>query len=304
MKEKYRGIFPAFYACYEADGRVSARRTRALVRHLIGKGIRGVYACGSSGECIYLDVDERKAMLEAIMDEAAGRLTVIAHVACNNTRDSVELARHAQSLGVDAIAAIPPIYFRLPDHAIAEYWNAISAGAPDTDFFIYNIPQLAGVALSAGLLRRMLENPRVAGVKNSSVSTQDIQVWKSIGGEDFVVFNGPDEQYVAGRSIGADGGIGGTYGAMPELYLKMHERFEAGDLAGARRIQYACNDIIEALCSSRANMYAVIKETLRRREGLDLGGVRAPLAGVSPEDEPVIERCCRMIDGAISAFAG
>ena len=84
----------------------------------------------------------------------------------------------------------------------------------------------------------------------------------------------------------------------------MHERFEAGDLAGARRIQYACNDIIEVLCSSRANMYAVIKETLRRREGLDLGGVRAPLAGVSPEDEPVIERCCRMIDGAISAFAG
>ena len=77
MKEKYRGIFPAFYACYEADGRVSAGRTRALVRHLIGKGIRGVYACGSSGECIYLDVDERKAMLEAIMDEAAGRLTVI-----------------------------------------------------------------------------------------------------------------------------------------------------------------------------------------------------------------------------------
>ena len=304
MKEKYRGIFPAFYACYEEDGRVSAGRTRALVRHLIGKGIRGVYACGSSGECIYLDVDERKAMLEAIMDEAAGRLTVIAHVACNNTRDSVELARHAQSLGVDAIAAIPPIYFRLPDHAIAEYWNAISAGAPDTDFFIYNIPQLAGVALSAGLLRRMLENPRVAGVKNSSVSTQDIQVWKSIGGEDFVVFNGPDEQYVAGRSIGADGGIGGTYGAMPELYLKMHERFEAGDLAGARRIQYACNDIIEALCSSRANMYAVIKETLRRREGLDLGGVRAPLAGVSRVDEPVIERCCRMIDGAMSAFAG
>ena len=72
------------------------------------------------------------------------KLTVIAHVACNNTKDSVELARHAESLGVDAIAAIPPIYFRLPEYAIAEYWNTISEAAPNTDFIIYNIPQLAG----------------------------------------------------------------------------------------------------------------------------------------------------------------
>lgn len=301
---KYQGVIPAFYACYDAAGEISPEAVRALTRHLVDKGVKGVYVGGSSGECIYQSVAERKLVLENVVEAAQGKLTIIAHVACNNTRDSVELARHAEQLGVDAIASIPPIYFHLPDYAIAKYWNDMSAAAPNTDFVIYNIPQLAGVALSAGLLRRMLENPRVAGVKNSSVSTQDIQVWKSIGGEDFVVFNGPDEQYVAGRSIGADGGIGGTYGAMPELYLKMHERFEAGDLAGARRIQYACNDIIEALCSSRANMYAVIKETLRRREGLDLGGVRAPLAGVSPEDEPVIERCCRMIDGAISAFAG
>lgn len=302
--KRYQGVFPAFYACYDERGNVSPERAARLTEHLISKGVQGLYVCGSSGECIYQDVEERKETLRAVVESAAGRVTIIAHVAANSTRDSILLAKHAQSLGVDAIAAIPPIYFKLPEYSIADYWNAISAAAPETDFFIYNIPQLAGVALSAGLLRRMLENPRVAGVKNSSVSTQDIQVWKSIGGEDFVVFNGPDEQYVAGRSIGADGGIGGTYGAMPELYLKMHERFEAGDLAGARRIQYACNDIIEALCSSRANMYAVIKEMLRRREGLDLGGVRAPLAGVLPEDEPVIERCCRMIDGAISAFAG
>ena len=124
---------------------------------------------GSSGECIYQSVEERKLVLENVMAEARGKVTIIAHVACNNTSDSQALAAHAESLGVDAIAAIPPIYFHLPDYAIAKYWNDISAAAPNTDFVIYNIPQLAGVALNGSLLKEMLKNPRVIGVKNSSM---------------------------------------------------------------------------------------------------------------------------------------
>ena len=73
-------------------------------------------------------------------------------------------SRHAESLGVDAIAAIPPIYFHLPEYAIAQYWNDISAAAPNTDFVIYNIPQLAGVALTQGLFAEMRKNPNVIGV--------------------------------------------------------------------------------------------------------------------------------------------
>ena len=131
--EKYRGIIPAFYACYEDDGSVSAERTQALTQHLIDKNAKGVYVCGSSGECIYQSKEERKLILENVMKIAKGKITVIAHVACNNTADSQELAAHAESLGVDAIASIPPIYFLLPDHAIAQYWNDISSAAPNTD---------------------------------------------------------------------------------------------------------------------------------------------------------------------------
>mgnify|MGYP001073213997 CR=1 FL=1 len=158
---KYQGVIPAFYACYDAEGNISTEGVKALTRHLIAKGVKGVYVGGSSGECIYQHVDERKAVLEAVMSEAKGKLTVIAHVGCNNTADSVELARHAESVGVDAIASIPPIYFHLPEYAIAKYWNAMSAAAPHTDFVIYNIPQLAGVALTLPLLKKMLQNPNV-----------------------------------------------------------------------------------------------------------------------------------------------
>ena len=152
---KYKGVIPAFYACYDESGEISPEGVRALTKYFIKKGVKGVYVNGSSGECIYQSVQDKKTVLENVMAAAEGKLTVIAHVACNNTQDSMELAAHAESLGVDAIAAIPPIYFRLPDHAIAQYWNDISSAAPHTDFIIYNIPQLAGVALTVPLLRRM-----------------------------------------------------------------------------------------------------------------------------------------------------
>lgn len=300
--EKYHGIIPAFYACYDEQGEVSAEGTRALARHLVTKGVKGLYVGGSSGECIYLEKEERMKTLEAVMAEVKGECTVIAHVACNNTRESCQLAAHAESLGVDAIASIPPIYFHLPEHAIAKYWNDISAAAPNTDFIIYNIPQLAGVALTPSLFKEMRKNPRVIGVKNSSMPTYDIETWRRLGGEDFAVFNGPDEQYVAGRVTGASGGIGGTYSVMPELFLKMDSLIRAGEMAMAEEIQHEVNGIIESMCSCHGNMYAVAKKVLEINSGLHCGSVRAPLAPLSLTDHPVCETVAHRIRKAISRF--
>ena len=299
---KYQGIIPAFYACYDDEGNISVERTKELTRYFIKKGVKGVYVCGSSGECIYQSKEERKQTLEAVMSEAKGKLTVIAHVACNNTADSMELAAHAESLGVDAIASIPPIYFKLPEHAIAQYWNDISSAAPNTDFVIYNIPQLAGVALTMPLFREMRKNPRVAAVKNSSMPVQDIQMFKMEGGPDFVVFNGPDEQFISGRAMGADGGIGGTYAVMPELLLKADELLKVGKVKEAAEVQYAIDAIIYAMCACKGNLYAVMKEILRIRENLDIGGVRKPLPNLFPEDMDQVKKCAKMIDEAIAKF--
>ena len=273
---KYQGVIPAFYACYDEKGEISTEGVKVLTRHLISKGVKGVYVGGSSGECIYQHVDERKKVLEAVMEEAKGKLTVIAHVGCNNTAE----------------------------YAIAEYWNAMSAAAPDLDFVIYNIPQLAGTALSMNLLKEMLKNPNVIAVKNSSMPTQDIQMFKAEGvkerGENgFVVFNGPDEQFVSGRAIGADGGIGGTYAVMPELFVKMDQLIRENNIAEAMKIQYKADEIIYKMCEAKGNLYAVMKEILHRMYGLELGSVRLPLAPLAPEDEAVVVEAQKMIEAAI-----
>ena len=296
---KFEGIFPAFYACYDKEGNISPEAVRDLTRSLIGKGVQGLYVGGSSGECIYQGKEERKVVLENVMAEAKGKITIIAHVACNNTADSQELAAHAESLGVDAIASIPPIYFHLPPYAIAKYWNDISAAAPNTDFIIYNIPQLAGVSLTVPLLKEMLKNPRCIGVKNSSMPTQDIQMWRDEGA---IVFNGPDEQLICGLAMGAVGGLGGTYAAMPELYIGMRKELLAGNLQKTQEMQNEACRIIYKMCSAHGNMYAVIKEILRRIGGPDCGSVRAPLAELIDSDYPIVDQCVAMINAAIKTY--
>ncbi|VFH91335.1 dihydrodipicolinate synthase family protein [Streptococcus pneumoniae] len=203
--KKYEGVIPAFYACYDDQGEVSPERTRALVQYFIDKGVQGLYVNGSSGECIYQSVEDRK------------------------------------------------------------------------------------------LISEMLKNPRVIGVKNSSMPVQDIQTFVSLGGEDHIVFNGPDEQFLGGRLMGAKAGIGGTYGAMPELFLKLNQLIADKDLETARELQYAINAIIGKLTSAHGNMYGVIKEVLKINEGLNIGSVRSPLTPVTEEDRPVVEAAAALI---------
>ena len=155
------------------------------------------------------------------------------------------------------------------------------------------------------LLQEMMKNPRVIGVKNSSMPTQDIQMWRDEGikaGRDFVVFNGPDEQLISGLVMGAIGGIGGTYGAMPKLYVKLYECVKSGDLATALEIQNDCCRIIYKMCSGHGNMYGMIKEIMRKMGCPDCGSVRAPLAEMIESDYPIADECVAMIQAAYAKY--
>ncbi len=279
---KYTGIYPAFYACYDDNGDISRERTHDLVNHLSGTGISGLYVSGSSGECIYQTVEERKKTIEYVMEVVPSHIKVIAHIAAPNTRDSIELAKFAESKGVDAVAAIPPIYFTLPNHSVKKYWTDI-ADSVHLDFIIYNIPQTTGYYLTANVLEELLDHPRIRGIKNSSVSVQDIIDFKTVTDDDFTVFNGPDEQYIGGRAMGADAGIGGTYGVMPKLFVKLDELFEE-DIHKANELQREIVKVITMMANCHGNLYSVIKEILVH-QGVNIGQVRPPLSEVNSEDK-------------------
>lgn len=299
--EKYKGIIPAFYACYDENGNISGERVQELAKFYLDKGVKGLYVGGSSGECIYQNVTERKEVLENVMAAVGGKMTIIAHVAAPSTRDSVELAKHAESLGVDALAAIPPIYFGLPEFAIRDYWTAMM-NASLLDFIIYNIPQTTGYALSVNMLKEMMSFDQVIGVKNSSMPVQDIYLFKRNAGKEIVVFNGPDEQFVAGRIMGADAGIGGTYGVMPELFLAANQAIEDSEIEKAQEIQIMIDDIIFKMLEAKGNLYDVMKAVLVKR-GITIGSVRAPLPRITSEDMSIVEEVYGMIELAIKKYS-
>ncbi|MEG0914002.1 MAG: dihydrodipicolinate synthase family protein, partial [Oscillospiraceae bacterium] len=280
--EKFKGVFPAFPACYDEKGNVSVERNKMLVEYCRAKGASGVYITGSSGEFVYQSVEERKLIMSSVTQAAAGKFTVIAHVAANSTKDSVTLASFANECGCDAISSVPPYYFALPDYGVMEYWNAMIEAAK-LPFILYNIPSNTGVSITVDIFKKMLENPYVIGMKNTSLPVMDILRFKSCGEDRCVIFNGPDEQFVAGRLMGADSGIGSTYLAMLDLYLKANEHIESGDYVSAAEIQKLITTNIFEILSMHGHLASSLKYILHK-QGLEIGEARLPLVSVNESD--------------------
>ncbi len=298
-KSKFKGIVVALNAAYDENENINCENVKKLVQWYVDKGVKGLYICGSTGEGCLLSVEERKTMFEAASEAGKGKLALIVHVGATATKDSIELAKHAEANGADAISAVPSIFYRHSEAAIENHWNEITKAA-DLPFLIYNIPQLTGYDLSDSLLLKMKGNERVVGVKNSSEVSHQILHYKNLCGNDFIVFNGPDEQYLAGRLMGADGGIGGTYGPMPELYLKIEEFINCGEISKAYELQGEILNFIKRLCSF-PSMYGANKAIIKLRSGINLGQPRLPFLPVS-ENDPKIKELAADIENAIKKW--
>lgn len=282
---RFKNVTVAFNTPFDKDGELDVKAAKQLSRYYQKLGIKSLYLCGSTGEGFLLSQEERKQLTETVVEEVGNEMTIIIHVGTACTRHSSDLARHAAAAGAHATSAVPSVYYRPGEEGIYRHWTEITEAA-DLPFFIYNNPQLTGYSLSMPLFYRMLKNERVAGVKNTSESAQDILRYKQAGGKDFIVFNGPDEQYLAGRVIGADAGIGGTYGTMPELYLKLEELIRANDMKTALELQTVITSLIYRLIDM-PSMFGASKAILKLR-GVDAGIPRLPFLPVSSEDPKLI----------------
>lgn len=283
---KFKHVTVALNTPFAADGSVDVDAVKRVSRYFRDKGVKQMYVCGSTGEGFLLDTDERKLVAETVVNEVGDDMNIIVHVGCPDTRHSCILAEHAEKIGAAATSAVPCVYYRPSEESVYQHWTEITKAA-DLPFFIYNIPQLTGFNLSMNLFGRMLKNERVAGVKCSSDPAQDILRFKLAGGKDFIVFNGPDEQFVAGRLLGADAGIGGTYGAMPELYIKMDELIARGEWEKAAQVQNIVTPLIYRLCSF-ASMHGAVKGIISL-DGCSMGDPRLPFLPVALDDPKLTE---------------
>lgn len=280
---KFKGVFVALNAIFDENDCVDLETTKKLVKIYREKGVKGVYVCGSTGEGFLLSTEERMQVAEAVKQAAGDDFTVIVHVGCAGSKESIRLAKHAEKIGVDAISAVPSVYYRLPPKSVEMHWNAI-IDSTDLPFIIYNIPQLTSFHLPYDLFERMAKNPKVIGIKNSEEPVFNMERFRTIAGDDFIIFNGSDEQFLGGRLMRADAGIGGTYGTMPELFVALDKYICNGEIEKAKALQYKINEIIFDLLACDS-LYGAAKQVISVRFNVNAGQPRCPFLPVARDEK-------------------
>ena len=246
----YQGLIAATFSPMNDQGELALDACPAIVDSLVRDGVQGLFVCGSSGEGTSLTTAEREQVVEAYLAASAGRLPLLVHVGHNSIRESVRLARHAESLGVAGIAAAPPSYFKPATvSAVCAGLAEIAGAAPDLPLFYYHIPALTGVSLPmVELLQRCREQvPSLAGIKFSSRDLNEFQQCTEFADGAFDIMFGVDEMLLSGLASGAQAAVGSTYNFAAPLYGRIIESWKRGDRDAARVDQHRAVQIVSAL---------------------------------------------------------
>lgn len=267
---------------FDAQGKVDLSQVGKLASHLSRTGVEGVFICGSTGEGMSLTVSERMEIAEAWADVAPEcGLKTIAQVGANSQRDAIDLARHAARLGIDAISAHAPSYFRPQSvSSMIRFFAPVAAGAGDIPFYFYDIPSLTGVSLptSRFLVEALPQIPNLTGVKYSNHDLAQLQECLRVNEGRFQVYFGYDEALMAGYVLGASGAIGSTYNFMAPLAYQIVQACDVGRMERARTLQARVVTIVSILSEYG---YLAAAKGLMEVFDIDMGTVRAPLRVLS-----------------------
>jgi dihydrodipicolinate synthase/N-acetylneuraminate lyase len=269
-----RGVYVPLLTPFQPDGELDPPALERLVEYVLAAGVHGLFVGGTTGEFALLSTAERQRMAEVVVARAAGRVPVVVHAGAPSTREAIQLARHAQSIGAPAVAVVAPYFFPLADEALVAHYVAVSAAVPRLPVLLYNIPQRTGNALlphvAAEIVRRC---PNVVGIKDSSGNLSQTIEYRALR-ENFQVAQGADGLLVAGLAMGIEATVSGNANVFPELAVAVFAAWWRGEQTAARAAQ-ACFDAARRPLRSGSDM-SLFKRVLARR-GVSVGDVRSPL---------------------------
>ena len=244
---KFRGIYPALVTPLEDNGSVRQSAVAPLIRFMLDQGVDGFYVLGGTGEGAALAERERMRMAEATADAMRGTgKKLILHVGAADTQAAIRLARHAASVGADAISSVYPNFFcTYGTQEAADYYRALvdASGLPMLCYCTSMIHDQDPL----GLVEKLMEIDGVIGVKYTFPNYFTLQKIKQLHDGNINVINGPDETLLCGLCMGADGGIGASYNLVPGKFVALYRHFMAKDLQGAILEQQKINRVIQAV---------------------------------------------------------
>lgn len=281
MTTSLSGVLVALATPFTADGSLDESRLRQLVDRTIEGGVHGVVACGSTGEFSALTTDERRRVVETVVDQTAHRVPVIAQTGSTSTAEAIRLARHAESAGVDVVMPVAPYYEALTLAETTHYLRRV-AGSVDIPVMLYNLPGATGVDLSPdtiATLAREVDNIRY--VKNTSADMAQAAQLIHHHGDIVGTFVGWDSLILSSLVAGAAGVMAGTANVIPVELVAVHDAVRAGDLAAAREGWARVYPLLDAALST--SYVAAVKAALDAA-GFPVGPTREPVLPLEPAD--------------------
>lgn len=272
----FHGILPAIVTPFDEQENFQTNAFELLMERLYSAGVDGLYVNGQTGEGLLQPVAQRKEVAETARHNTPQGKQLIVHVGAYRTADALELARHASTIGANAVASLPPLGAYSFDE-IRSYYQALAA-VSNLPVLLYYFPALSPAIQAASQVMELLEIPNVIGLKFTDFDLYKMARIKQRG---CVVFNGHDEVLIAGLLMGADGGIGTFYNLAPELFVEALRLTRQGDWDKAKQVQMKINELVEI--GLRFPLTPAIKSILHWT-GIEAGPCIAPRRRLTPEE--------------------
>lgn len=275
------GVLVPVVTPFDSEGKVDYSALGNLLDHLINAGVRGVVACGTTGEYYAFVGDERRSVMAFIADRVGDRALLIAGVNDTHTAGSVEKAEEAKALGYKALMLAPPIYCLPQEAEIIQHYKTVSAEA-DMPIIMYNFPDRSGVEISVEAVIELSEDKNIVGIKESSGDFSRALSLINAGMTNFEVICGSDDQAADYMFWGVRSWIGGAANYLPAEHVQIIEAAKSGDYVNLRNIMQRILPVIKNQESADYNQKAKLGCA---HMGLPVGEVRAPLLPISEEDK-------------------
>ena len=234
-KTHFRGSFTALVTPF-SNGSLDERAFRDFVNWQIAEGTKGIVPVGTTGESPTLSHEEHKHVVEWAIDEARGRVPVVAGAGSNSTREAIELAQHAETAGADAVLVVTPYYNKPTQEGMYQHFKAIN-DAIGIPIIIYNIPPRSVIDMSVDTMARLFELPNIAGVKDATANVVRVSQQRAAMGEDFNQLSGEDATALGFMAHGGHGCISVTSNVAPRLCSEFQEACLRGDYRAALLLQ-------------------------------------------------------------------
>ncbi|HIU87381.1 MAG TPA: 4-hydroxy-tetrahydrodipicolinate synthase [Candidatus Avilachnospira avistercoris] len=282
-----KGIIPPIITPMNEDESVNYEELRRQVDRLIEGGVHGIFPFGTNGEGYILTADEKKKVLETVIDQVNGRVPVYAGTGCISTKETVEMSKMAKSMGADVLSVITPSFAVASQEELYVHYKTV-AEAVDLPIVLYNIPARTGNALAPATVGRLAKIDNIVGAKDSSGNFNNILEYISAGkGEDFSVLSGNDALIIWNLLAGGTGGIAGCANVFPKTMASIYDLYAAGEIEKAKE----ANESIRPFraCFKYGNPNTIVKLAVALL-GYPVGRCRAPFNSVPTEGIEAIKK--------------